>query len=81
MCYLPFSGIWRRTLCMDTDESIPEVDINLKLNIQPYQFKLVKRHTFSHNNRDDERDSESNEPADACDADLPPDMHWYMYVF
>ena len=67
----------------DTDESIPEIDINLKLNVQPYQYEPVKRQELSQNIRDDESDSESshdsNEPADASDEDLPSDMHWYVF--
>ncbi|XP_078328602.1 P2X purinoceptor 7-like isoform X2 [Crassostrea virginica] len=64
----------------DTDESIPEIDINLKLNVQTYQYEPVKRQELSQNTRDDESDSESshdsNEPADVSDEDLPSDMHW-----
>ena len=52
--YLPFSGTWRRALCINltkvtTDESIPEIDINLKLNVQPYQYELVKSQELSQN--------------------------------
>ena len=47
----------------DTDESIPEIDINLKLNVQPYQYEPIKRQELSQNIRDDENDSDSS-----CDS-------------
>ena len=86
MSYLPFSGTTRivyESNESDTDESIPEIDINLKLNVQPYQYEPVKRQELSQNTRDDESDSEishdSNEPTDVSDEDLPSDMHWYVF--
>ena len=38
----------------DTDESIPEIDINLKLNVQPYQYEPVNRQELTQNIRDEE---------------------------
>ena len=66
-----------------TDKRIPEIDMNLELNVQPYQYEPVKRQELSQNLRDDESDSEishdSNKPADVCHEDLLSDTDWYVF--
>ena len=68
---------------IDTDKRIPEIHINLELNVQPYQYEPVKRQEFSQNLRDDESDSEishhSNKPAEVCHEDLLSDKDWNVF--
>ena len=68
---------------IDTEIRIPEIDINLALNVRPYQYEPVKRQELSQNLRNDESDSEishdSNKPADVFHEDLSSDKYWYVF--
>ncbi|XP_061166372.1 uncharacterized protein LOC133175292 [Saccostrea echinata] len=65
----------------DTDESIPEIDLTLKLTVQPYQYEPVKRQETTRQPFDDESDSGQSAQGsvhsdDEISEQLPSDMHW-----
>ncbi|XP_062585136.1 uncharacterized protein LOC134246797 [Saccostrea cucullata] len=62
----------------DTDESVPEIDLTIKMTVQPYQYEPVKRQETARQPLDDESDSGQSVQGSvhSDDEDLPSDMHW-----
>lgn len=63
----------------DSDESKPEIDICMKLNVQPYQYEPLRRKEPSQQNFDEDSDSEPSQidDEDSTEAEnLPSDLDW-----
>nr|XP_034332376.1 uncharacterized protein LOC117691123 [Crassostrea gigas] len=63
----------------DSDESIPEIDICLKLNVQPYQHEPLRRKEPSQQIVNEDSDSEPSQIDDEDPTEnenIPSDLDW-----
>ena len=63
----------------DSDESIPEIDICLNLNVRPYQYELLRRKGPSQQIFNEDSDSEPSQIDDEDpkkNENIPSDMGW-----
>ena len=50
----------------ESDDNIPEIDISLSINVQPYQYEPVVHRDTSPLPENDNSDSENSEESDEC---------------
>nr|XP_034302790.1 uncharacterized protein LOC117681611 [Crassostrea gigas] len=63
----------------DSDERIPEIDICLKLNVQPYQYEPLRRKEPSQQIVNEDSDSEPSQIDDEDpkeNENIPSDLDW-----
>ena len=65
----------------DSDDSIPELDISLRVNVQPYQYEPVRQggSPFIPDNESASDSPNSEDQSDECPS--PSDMQWFVYTF
>jgi hypothetical protein len=63
----------------DSDDSIPELDISLRVNVQPYQYEPVRQGGSPLTDNESASDSpHSEDQSDECPS--PSDMQWFVYI-